>query len=107
MISGCVGPRGDGYVAAELMSADEAERYHSRQVGTFAASGVDLVSAITMTYPELDEADELDQGDLVDLGARLGELRRRLPELAVVGGCCGTDERHIDEMCRAVLAASG
>jgi methionine synthase I (cobalamin-dependent) len=60
-----------------------------------------------MTYAELDEADELDHGDPVDLGARLGELRRRLPELAVVGGCCGTDGRHIDEMCRAVLAASG
>jgi S-methylmethionine-dependent homocysteine/selenocysteine methylase len=52
MISGCVGPRGDGYVAGELMSADEAERYHSRQVGTFAASDADLVSAITMTYTE-------------------------------------------------------
>jgi methionine synthase I (cobalamin-dependent) len=31
----------------------------------------------------------------------------RLPELTVVGGCCGTDERHIGEMCKAVLAASG
>ena len=52
LISGCVGPRGDGYVAGELMSTDEAERYHSRQVGTFGASGADLVSAITMTYSE-------------------------------------------------------
>jgi len=197
LISGCVGPRGDGYVADELMSADEAERYHSRQIGTFGGSGADLVSAITMTYAEeaigvaraaaaagvpvvlsftvetdgrlpsgqplreaveqadaetagsvayfmvncahpthfddvlagdepwvkrvrglrpnastkshaeLDEAEELDAGDPVDLAARLGELRRRLPALTVVGGCCGTDERHIGEMCRAVLAASG
>jgi len=197
LISGCVGPRGDGYVAGEQMSADEAERYHSRQIGTFRGSGADLVSAITMTYAEeavgiaraaaaagvpvvlsftvetdgrlpsgqplreaveqadaetagsvayfmvncahpthfddvlagdepwvqrvrglrpnastkshaeLDEAEELDEGDPVDLAARLGELRRRLPELTVVGGCCGTDERHIGEMCRAVLAASG
>ena len=197
LISGCVGPRGDGYVAGELMSADEAERYHSRQIGTFGASGADLVSAITMTYAEeavgiaraaagagvpvvlsftvetdgrlpsgqplreaveqadaetagsvsyfmvncahpthfadvlagdepwvkrirglrpnastkshaeLDEAEELDEGDPVELAARLGELRRRLPELTVVGGCCGTDERHIGEMCKAVLAASG
>jgi S-methylmethionine-dependent homocysteine/selenocysteine methylase len=195
LISGCVGPRGDGYVAGELMSADEAERYHSRQIGTFGVSGADLVSAITMTYAEeavgiaraaaaagvpvvlsftvetdgrlpsgqplgeaveqadaetagsvsyfmvncahpthfadvlagdepwvkrirglrpnastkshaeLDEAEELDEGDPVDLAARLGELRRRLPELTVVGGCCGTDERHIGEMCKAVLAA--
>jgi GrpB-like predicted nucleotidyltransferase (UPF0157 family)/S-methylmethionine-dependent homocysteine/selenocysteine methylase len=52
LISGCIGPRGDGYVAGELMSADEAERYHSRQIGTFRGSGADLVSAITMTYAE-------------------------------------------------------
>ena len=50
---------------------------------------------------------ELDEGDPVELAARLGELRRRLPELTVFGGCCGTDERHIGEMCKAVLAASG
>jgi S-methylmethionine-dependent homocysteine/selenocysteine methylase len=50
VISGCVGPRGDGYVADDLMTADEAERYHLRQVGTFGACGADLVSAITMTY---------------------------------------------------------
>jgi S-methylmethionine-dependent homocysteine/selenocysteine methylase len=62
-------------------------------------------NASAKSHAELDEADELDQGDPVDLGARLGELRSRLPDLTVVGGCCGTDERHIGEMCRAVLAA--
>jgi S-methylmethionine-dependent homocysteine/selenocysteine methylase len=64
-------------------------------------------NASTKSHAELDEAEELDAGDPVDLAARLGELRRRLPALTVVGGCCGTDERHIGEMCRAVLAASG
>jgi S-methylmethionine-dependent homocysteine/selenocysteine methylase len=49
VVSGCVGPRGDGYVAGEIMSVDEAVRYHRRQVGTFAASAVDMVTAITMT----------------------------------------------------------
>ena len=195
LVSGCVGPRGDGYVVSDPMTADEAERYHSRQVGVFSGTAADLVTALTMTYveeaigiaraaaatdtpavvsftvetdgrlptgqplseaieqtdaetggtlayfmvncahpthfddvlagdepwvkrvrglrpnastrshAELDEAEDLDAGDPVDLGARLGALRSRLPELTVVGGCCGTDERHIGEMCRAVLAA--
>ncbi|HET9674459.1 MAG TPA: homocysteine S-methyltransferase family protein [Gaiellaceae bacterium] len=195
LVSGCVGPRRDGYQAVDLMTAEEAERYHTRQVATFAGTAADLVSALTMTYAdeaigvaraaaatgvpvavsftvetdgrlpsgqplreaveqtdaetggsvgyfmvncahpthfdgvlagdaprvarvrglrpnastrshaELDEAEDLDAGDPVDLGARLGELRRRLPALNVVGGCCGTDERHVGEMCRAVLAA--
>ncbi len=195
VISGCIGPRGDGYVVDDPMTADEAEQYHARQVGVFADTAADLVTALTMTYPEeavgiaraaaavdrpavisftvetdgrlptgqplreaieqtdaetggtvayfmvncahpmhfdgvlaadepwvgrvrglrpnastrshaeLDEAEDLDAGDPVDLGARLGELRRRLPGLNVVGGCCGTDERHVGEMCRAVLAA--
>lgn len=49
VISGCVGPRGDGYVAGELMTLADACRYHAVQVGAFAGAGVDLVTAITMT----------------------------------------------------------
>jgi S-methylmethionine-dependent homocysteine/selenocysteine methylase len=52
VISGCVGPRGDGYAPDRMMSADEAERYHARQVGVFERAGADMVSAITMTYLE-------------------------------------------------------
>ena len=52
VVSGCVGPRGDGYQPGELMSADEAHRYHSAQIGVFAEAGADMVTAITMTYPE-------------------------------------------------------
>jgi len=48
LVSGCVGPRGDGYVTGELMSAEEAERYHSWQAGIFADTTVDLVSALTI-----------------------------------------------------------
>lgn len=50
VISGCVGPRGDGYVPAALMSAEEAEAYHRLQIDTFADTNVDLVTAITMNY---------------------------------------------------------
>ena len=49
VISGCIGPRGDGYVAGELMTVAEARQYHSVQVEAFADAGVDLVTAITMT----------------------------------------------------------
>jgi homocysteine S-methyltransferase len=57
-------------------------------------------NASTMSHAELDEADELDAGDPADLARRYGELRQRLPNLNVVGGCCGTDHRHIREICR-------
>ena len=45
----------------------------------------------------------LDEGDPAELAARYRELRERLPNLNVVGGCCGTDHRHIDEICAAVV----
>jgi homocysteine S-methyltransferase len=35
VIAGCIGPRGDGYRADALMSANEAEEYHAAQVSTF------------------------------------------------------------------------
>lgn len=195
VVSGCIGPRGDGYRAGDLMSAAEAEAYHARQVGTFATTSADLVGALTMTYAEeavgivraagsagmpsvvsftvetdgrlpsgqplreaieqvdaetgeaaayfmincahpthfegvledgepwlarirglranasakshaeLDEAEELDEGDPAELGALYGALRSRLPAVTVVGGCCGTDHRHVGEICRAWLEA--
>lgn len=49
VISGCIGPRGDGYDPGQMMAVDEAQAYHARQIALFAAAGVDLVSAITMT----------------------------------------------------------
>jgi homocysteine S-methyltransferase len=191
VISGCVGPQSDGYSPQTLLSAADAEAYHSTQIGTFADTAADLVTAITMTYAdeaigvvraaakaglpaaisftletdgrlpsgqalgeaieqvdgetgeatayymincahpthfehvlegdeswvsrirglrtnastqshaELDEATELDDGDPADLGARHAALRARLPAVNVLGGCCGTDERHVAAICSA------
>ena len=188
VISGCVGPQDDGYNPAEMMSAPAARDYHSTQIGTFADTAAEIVTAITMTYvdeaigvaqaakdaglpvvisftvetdgrlpsrqgladaieevdaetsnapayymincahpthfdavlegdgewrerirglranasrqshAELDEAEELDDGDPADLGARYAALRERLPRLNVLGGCCGTDHRHVEAM---------
>jgi S-methylmethionine-dependent homocysteine/selenocysteine methylase len=52
LISGCIGPRGDGYNPANRMSTEEAEAYHAAQIGVFAKTQVDMVSAITMNYAE-------------------------------------------------------
>ena len=61
-------------------------------------------NASTRSHAELDAATELDDGDPRDLGARTAELRRRHGRLTVFGGCCGTDHRHVKEMCLACSA---
>ncbi len=188
VISGCVGPRGDGYVPDALMSEQEAEAYHSEQIATFADTAADMVCAITMSYvaeavgiaraakrakmpvaisftvetdgtlatgqslkaaitevdeataaypayymincahpshfdtalrarepwaarirglranasrmshAELNDAPTLDIGDPQELGSEHAALKRRLPGLNVMGGCCGTDHRHVEEI---------
>jgi S-methylmethionine-dependent homocysteine/selenocysteine methylase len=50
VISGCVGPRGDGYQPDELMDVPTARDYHASQIETFAGTEADVVTAITMTY---------------------------------------------------------
>lgn len=191
VISGAIGPRGDGYVAGEKMSASEAAEYHRFQVDVFAGTGADLVTAITITYAEeaigivraagerampvvisfttetdgrlpsgqllgeaieqvddatdraaayfmvncahpdhfsgalddqaawarrirgvranasrcshaeLDEATELDAGDPAEFGLLHRQLRAAFPQISVLGGCCGTDHRHVEAI-RAV-----
>lgn len=185
VVSGCIGPRGDGYDPEVAMSAEEAQCYHAEQIGAFADAGADQVTAITMTntaeaigvvraavgtglavaisftvetdgrlptgqqlsraieqvdaetnsaaayfmvncahpthfrsafdhggewrhrivgvranastlsHAELDEATALDEGDPADLGAAHAAMRDRLPSVTVLGGCCGTDARHV------------
>jgi len=193
VISGCVGPRGDGYVPGKEMTEEEAERYHIEQIATFAATAADMVCAITMNYAEeaagvaraakkagmpvalsftvetdgrlptgqtledaieeverstsryplyymincahpthfdgvlkrgprwvdrvkglranasrmshaeLNEAPALDVGNPKELGQEYAELKRRLPQLNVMGGCCGTDHRHIEQIAEACV----
>lgn len=49
VVSGCIGPRGDGYDPGRIMEVEEAQAYHARQIGQLCAAGVDQVSALTMT----------------------------------------------------------
>jgi homocysteine S-methyltransferase len=49
VISGVVGPCGDAYAPEKIFTADEAEEYHTQQIGWLSDAGVDMVSAFTMT----------------------------------------------------------
>jgi len=60
-------------------------------------------NASRASHAELDDAESLDEGDALELGAGLTDLRRRYPALSVLGGCCGTDVRHVRAI--AALAA--
>lgn len=195
VISGAIGPRGDGYKAGN-MDAAEAEAYHAAQIETFAGTEADMVTAFTLTsideaigiaraakrvnmpcaisftvetdgnlvtgstlrqaieavdaatgsYPhyymincahpshfdqvvtgdaawlkriggiranaskmshqQLDESETLDAGDPADLGRRYLKLTRHMPQLRILGGCCGTDHRHVAAICEACVPAA-
>ena len=59
-------------------------------------------NASTRSHAELDEATELDEGDPADLAARYARAAALLPRLNVMGGCCGTDHRHVEAIAAAV-----
>ena len=63
-------------------------------------------NASKKSHAELDECGVLDAGDPVDLGNHYRRLKRRLGHINVVGGCCGTDHRHIDEIGKAYSVAA-
>ncbi|MEI9812008.1 MAG: homocysteine S-methyltransferase family protein [Acidobacteriota bacterium] len=187
VVSGCLGPRGDGYDVGRVMSQREAEVYHSAQIEDFALAGADMAAAFTMTntneaigitraaerfqlpvaisftletdgrlptgqtlaeaigevdeatsyqplyymincahpthfmdafqksevlkrvrgiransskrsHQELNDAPDLDMGDPVELGREYRKLMARHPQIAIIGGCCGTDHRHVEQM---------
>lgn len=185
VVSGCVGPRGDGYAPGATMDGDDACRAHGPQVLALAEAGAERITAVTMTtsgeaigvaraaaaverpcvvsftvetdgrlpggealheaiartdaeagtapawymvncahpshfeavlegggawtrrirglranastrsHAELDTMTTLDDGDPADLAGRYRRLRGVLPNLNVLGGCCGTDHRHV------------
>jgi homocysteine S-methyltransferase len=60
-------------------------------------------NASTMSHEQLDNSEVLDAGDPVDLGQRYRNLLSRMPQVRVLGGCCGTDHRHVAAICEACL----
>jgi homocysteine S-methyltransferase len=98
LISGLIGPRGDGYVPGELMSPAEAAAYHGAQIATFVDTDADLVTAITMT--NVDEA----------IGIVVAAAARDMP--VVIGFTVETDGRlpsgdSLADAITAVDAATG
>lgn len=78
-----------------LPEGDERYRIHALRA-----------NASMRSHEELDAADTLDAGDPVDLARRYVGLRRELPALHVLGGCCGTNIAHVSAICDAWLAES-
>ena len=72
----------------------------TRRIGGLRAN------ASMLSHAELDQMTELDEGDPADLAARYVALRDALPALQVIGGCCGTDDRHVEAIARAWCSAS-
>ena len=63
-------------------------------------------NASTQSHEELDNSTELDEGNPVELGAQYRAIRERLPHITVLGGCCGTDHRHVEQICNACRLAA-
>jgi homocysteine S-methyltransferase len=88
----------DGYATHYMINC--AHPTHFEHVLDGSADWVSRIGGVranasTLSHAELDEMEELDDGDPTDLAARYMQLRTALPALQVVGGCCGTDERHV------------
>lgn len=60
-------------------------------------------NASTKSHAELDEAEQLDDGNPVELGQQYKNLIASCEQINIFGGCCGTDHRHIDTICREVI----
>jgi homocysteine S-methyltransferase len=63
-------------------------------------------NASAKSHAELDESETLDAGDMTDLSRRYKALTRAFPSMRILGGCCGTDHRHMAAICEACAPAS-
>ncbi len=71
--------------------------------GAWQASLAGIVAnASRQSHTELDNAETLDDGSPVELGRQLADLRQSLSGIRILGGCCGTDPRHLREIARQV-----
>ena len=82
-----------------VQALDRGETWVERVYGVRA-------NASTKSHAELDESETLDAGDPLDLGQRYSALRQTFPTMRILGGCCGTDHRHIAAICEACLPAA-
>jgi homocysteine S-methyltransferase len=93
----------DGYPAYYMVNCAHPTHFRDglatgawrRRIGGIKAN------ASRMSHDELDNAPELDEGNPQELAGQYRELLAVLPQLRVLGGCCGTDHRHVGEISRA------
>jgi homocysteine S-methyltransferase len=64
-------------------------------------------NASTRSHAELDAAPDLDDGNPVELGRQYRALRQNFRQFNVLGGCCGTDHRHVEQICFACSDVAG
>ena len=81
--------------------------------GTLSAGGAWIervrgvrANASKRSHQELNEAPDLDDGDPVELGQQYSDLLERHPQINVLGGCCGTDHRHVEQISMACKTAA-
>lgn len=95
----------DAAAAYYMVNCAHPEHFDTVLNGSHRLKGL-VVNASRCSHAELDEAETLDDGNPEELGAQIGALARAYPEICVVGGCCGTDMRHLRHMARAVTGAT-
>jgi homocysteine S-methyltransferase len=64
-----------------------------------------VANASRCSHAELEVADELDEGNPDELGALVGGLRKPYPHFNILGGCCGSDMRHMKSILDAAKSA--
>ena len=95
-----------GEVAYYMVNCAHPTHFEHVLQGSWTERVVGLrANASRMSHAELDAAEELDDGDPEELGEQYRALRERLPRLNVVGGCCGTDDRHVGAAVRCLTEA--
>jgi S-methylmethionine-dependent homocysteine/selenocysteine methylase len=58
-------------------------------------------NASNKSHAELDESETLDIGNKEELAKDYCDLRKHLPNLSIIGGCCGTDSTHLESICES------
>ena len=91
----------DGAAAYFMVNCAHPDHFSHVLTGHPRLKGL-AVNASRCSHAELDEAAELDDGDPEELGAEVAQLVRQYPSLSIVGGCCGSDMRHMRKMAAGI-----
>ena len=90
-----------GAAAYFMVNCAHPDHFSEALSGNPRLKGI-IVNASRCSHAELDEATELDDGDPEELGAEVARLVKTYPALSVLGGCCGTDMRHLRAMANSI-----